>query len=207
MGPPTRVCIIDDSARARDGLRALLATWPEISVAGEAATGRDGVQLVAECLPDVVLMDLQMPVMDGLEATRIIKQRWPTISVVVLTMYAAEPPAALAAGADAFVIKGSAPERLLTALRVVGQHPSEPPYERAHAAGQTNRARFGEVDPMTAPIDDDQASSQTMPPRPVIPLRHRRVRREHADRRAAAAVGGALRMDHDPRHPTSDEQQ
>ena len=118
MVQPTRVLIVDDSARARDGLRALLATWPEITVAGEAANGQDALRLVAERLPDAVLMDLQMPVMDGIQATQMIKQQWPTITVVALTMYAAELPAALAAGADAFVIKGSAPERLLAALGV-----------------------------------------------------------------------------------------
>jgi two-component system secretion response regulator SsrB len=118
MAQPTRVLIVDDSARARDGLRALLKTWPEITVAGEAANGQEAMQLVAERLPDVVLMDLQMPVMDGVQATRLIKQQWPAITVVALTMYAAEQAAALAAGADAFVIKGSPPERLLAALGV-----------------------------------------------------------------------------------------
>jgi CheY-like chemotaxis protein len=63
-------------------------------------------------------MDLHMPVLDGVQATQLIKQRWPTITVVVLTMYAMEQATALAAGADAFVIKGSAPERLLAAIGV-----------------------------------------------------------------------------------------
>ena len=118
MAQPTRVLIVDDSARARDGLRALLETWPEITVAGEAANGQDAMRLVAEQLPDAVLMDLQMPVMDGVRATQLIKQQWPTVTVVALTMYAAEQAAALAAGADAFIIKGCAPERLLAALGV-----------------------------------------------------------------------------------------
>jgi two-component system secretion response regulator SsrB len=118
MAQPTRVLIVDDSARARDGLRALLETWPEISIAGEASNGQEAMHLVAERLPDVVLMDLQMPVLDGVQATQLIKQQWPAITVVALTMYAAEQAAALAAGADAFVVKGSAPERLLAALGV-----------------------------------------------------------------------------------------
>jgi DNA-binding NarL/FixJ family response regulator len=118
MAQPTRVLIADDSARARDGLRALLATWPEITVVGEAANGQDAVQQVAERQPDVVLMDLHMPVLDGVQATQLIKQQWPAITVVVLTMYAVEQSAALAAGADAFLIKGSAPERLLSAIGV-----------------------------------------------------------------------------------------
>jgi DNA-binding NarL/FixJ family response regulator len=118
MAQSTRVLIADDSARARDGLRALLATWPEITVVGEAANGQDAVRLVAECRPDIVLMDLQMPVLDGVQATQLIKQQSPAVTVIVLTMYAVEQSAALAAGADAFLMKGSAPERLLAALGV-----------------------------------------------------------------------------------------
>ena len=118
MAQPTRVLIADDSVRARDGLRALLTTRPEIEVVGEASNGQDAVRLVAECRPDVVLMDLHMPVLDGIQATKLIKQQWPAVTIVVLTMYAVEKSAALAAGADAFLIKGSAPDRLLAALGV-----------------------------------------------------------------------------------------
>ena len=120
MARPIRVLIADDSAHARDGLRALLVTWPEVEVIGEAANGQEAVGLVAERRPDVVLMDLQMPVMDGLQATRAIKNGWPAVTVVVLTLHAGQQSAARAAGADAFVIKGSASERLLVALGVAG---------------------------------------------------------------------------------------
>jgi DNA-binding NarL/FixJ family response regulator len=118
MAQATRVLIADDSKRAREGLRALLTMWPEIEVVGEAANGQDAVRLIAECRPDIVLMDLHMPVLDGMQATQLIKQQWPAVTVVVLTMYAVEQSAALAAGADAFLMKGSAPERLLAALGV-----------------------------------------------------------------------------------------
>ena len=118
MAQPVRLLIADDSARTREGLRVLFATWPEITVVGEAADGQEAIQLVAEHQPDVVLMDLHMPVLDGVQATRLIKQRWPAVAVVALTMYAVEQTAAIAAGADAFVIKGSPPERLLAALGV-----------------------------------------------------------------------------------------
>ena len=116
MAQLTRVLIVDDSARARVGLRHLLMTWPEIEVVGEAANGQDAVRLVAESRPDVVLMDLEMPVLDGVAATRLIKQQWPAVIVIVLTMYPAQQAAALTAGADAFLLKGGTPERLLTAL-------------------------------------------------------------------------------------------
>jgi DNA-binding NarL/FixJ family response regulator len=118
MAQLIRVLIADDSARAREGLRALFATWPEIMVVGEAADGQQAVQLVGECQPNVVLMDLHMPVLDGMQATQQIKQQWPTVTVIALTMYATEQTAALAAGVDAFGIKGSSPERLLSALGV-----------------------------------------------------------------------------------------
>ncbi len=118
MAQPTRVLIVDDSAHARNGLRDLLATWPEIMVVGEAADGQEAVRQVVACQPDVVLMDLHMPVLNGVQATQLIKQQWPTVAVIVLTMYAMEQASALSAGADAFVIKGGDPERLLAALRV-----------------------------------------------------------------------------------------
>ena len=111
-----RVLIADDRLSSRDGLKALLSTRAEIDIVGEAADGREAVQLVEECWPDVVLIDVRMPVMDGLEATRVIKDRWPEIKVIVLTMYSSHQPEALAAGADAFLVKGCASEDLLQAI-------------------------------------------------------------------------------------------
>ena len=122
MAQPTRVLIADDSVHAREGLRALLRMRPEIEVVGEAANGQDAVRLVAECRPDIVLMDLQMPVLDGVQATQLIKQQWPAVTVIALTVYTMEQSAALAAGADAFLIKGSAPAQLLAALGVDVAH-------------------------------------------------------------------------------------
>lgn len=116
MVQPLRVLIADNSIRTRDGLRALFATCSEIELVGEAANGYEAVRLVSECHPDAVLMDLQMPVMDGLQATRHIKDKWPEVTVVVLTLYASQHAAARTAGADAFVIKGGDPGQLLAAL-------------------------------------------------------------------------------------------
>jgi DNA-binding NarL/FixJ family response regulator len=119
MAQLLRVLVADDNAHARAGLRALLATWPEVEVVGEAADGQEAVRLVAEHLPDIVVIDLQMPVLDGAQATRMLKQRWPSLTVIVLTLYAAEEAQALAAGADAFVVKGVAPD-LLAAIGLEG---------------------------------------------------------------------------------------
>jgi DNA-binding NarL/FixJ family response regulator len=74
------------------------------------------MHLVTECQPDVVLMDARMPGMDGLEATRLIKDTWPEVKVVVLTMYPTYRARAQAAGADAFLVKGCSPEVLLAAI-------------------------------------------------------------------------------------------
>lgn len=116
MGQHVRVLIADEIPRSRGGLRAVLATWPEVELVGEAADGRETVRLVEECRPDVVLMDVRMPVMDGIEATRLIKSRWPEVMVVVLTMYPVHRTDALAAGADAFLVKGCSPKQLLETI-------------------------------------------------------------------------------------------
>jgi len=110
-----RILIVDDQASVREGLRTVLEL-EELEIVGEAAEGREAVQLVEEARPDVVLMDARMPVMDGLEATRLIKDRWPEVKVIVLTMYRPYQADALAAGADAFLVKGCAAEELLEAI-------------------------------------------------------------------------------------------
>lgn len=120
MVPQVRVLIVDDRIRSREGLRALLATSPEIEVVGEAANGQEAVRLVDEQQPDVVLMDIRMPGMNGLEATRHIKSRCPQVQVIALTLYTTYRSSALTAGAAAFLVKGVAPEKLLEAIKSCG---------------------------------------------------------------------------------------
>jgi len=111
-----RVLIADDQRPTRLGLKALLALSPQVEIVGEAGDGQESVELVAERHPDVVLMDVQMPMMDGLEATRRIKSRWPGIKIIALTMHAQYRAEALAAGADAFLLKGCHSDALQEAI-------------------------------------------------------------------------------------------
>lgn len=116
MNQPKRVFIVDDQPSALKGLKAILAFYPEMVVVGEAVNGQDAVRLVAEQQPDVVVMDLQMPVMDGVEATRLIKRQWPGIKVIVLTVQSVRRGEAFVAGADHFLLKGNGPEALQRAI-------------------------------------------------------------------------------------------
>ena len=118
-----RVLIVDDLSRSRDGLRTLLETWPGVEVVGEAVDGLDAILMVEKGQPDVVLMDAKMPVLDGLEATRLIKHRWPEVRIIMFTMYANHRINALAAGADAFLVKGCPADMLLETILDFG-HPT-----------------------------------------------------------------------------------
>jgi len=116
MKQPIRVLIVDDQLSVRKGLRAVLAFYPEIVIIAEAQNGEEAVQLVAEQQPDVVVMDLEIPVMDGVETTRLIKVRWPATKVIVLTVQSLRRAEAIAAGADIFLLKGNGPELLQRAI-------------------------------------------------------------------------------------------
>lgn len=119
MAGRVKVLIVDDQLRARQGLKALLATWPSPPEIKEATNGKQALALVQEYKPDLVLMDVRMQEMDGLEATRRIKASWPNVLVVVLSMYPEYEPEAMLAQADAFVCKGEPPEILLDTLNVL----------------------------------------------------------------------------------------
>ena len=111
-----RILIADDQKRTRQSLKALLSTsLPETEI-WEAANGAEALRLAEDIHPQLVVMDIRMPQIDGLTATRGIKSRWPQIKILVLSMYRDRQKEALAAGADLFVSKGESPERLLCAL-------------------------------------------------------------------------------------------
>lgn len=110
------VLIVDDDRASREGLRELFELRPNITVIGEAIDGEDAVRQTDTLHPDLVVMDVQMPRMDGLEATRQIKRHSPGIRVILLTMYREYRAAALRCGADAFLVKGDGIGPLLAAL-------------------------------------------------------------------------------------------
>lgn len=116
MDRQLRLLIVDDNARARDGLSAFLSTQNGLLVISEASNGEEALAEVESQHPDLVLMDIQMPVMDGLQATRIIKQRWPQIKVIVLTIHSEAESPAQQAGADGFLIKGCSADELRATL-------------------------------------------------------------------------------------------
>ena len=116
MSEQIRVLIVDDQPRARQSLKVLLGTCPQVKEVKEAALAREAMRMMEESQSDVVLMDIQMPEIDGLQATQLIKAKWPQVKVIVLTLYAEYAAAAQAAGADAFICKGEPTEKLLTTL-------------------------------------------------------------------------------------------
>ena len=116
-----RVLIVDDHTLVRDGLRALLALVSDVVVVGEAANGKEAIKKVRELAPDVVLMDLAMPVMNGLEATRRIHREFPEIKVLALTQYDDSEYVipVIEAGARGFVTKMGAFSEIASAIRAV----------------------------------------------------------------------------------------
>ncbi|MGK5520133.1 response regulator [Micromonospora sp. URMC 107] len=116
-----RVLLVDDQPLVRAGLRVLIADAPDIDVVGEAGTGADAVRLAHEVVPDVVLMDLRMPGMDGIRATRAITAHGGVTRVLVLTTFDDDEHvhAALRAGASGFLVKDMALDDILHAVRVV----------------------------------------------------------------------------------------
>lgn len=118
-----RVLIADDHPLFRKGMRALLESMPDIAVAGEATSGAEAVAQAAALKPDLVLMDLQMPEVGGLEATRRITAAGPHVHVLVVTLFEDDDSvfAALQAGARGYILKDADEEEMMRAIRAIGQ--------------------------------------------------------------------------------------
>ena len=117
------VLLADDHDILRQGLKMLLSMQPEMHVVGEARTGREAVAMARELMPDVVVMDISMPDMDGLEACKIIRSHQPTTQVLMLTMYESEEYflQALRMGAVGYLVKKAAPSDLQMAISTIAQ--------------------------------------------------------------------------------------
>jgi DNA-binding NarL/FixJ family response regulator len=118
---PVRVLIVDDDDLMRAGLKAVLSSDAAVDVVGEAADGRDGVERVRALAPDVVLMDVRMPDLDGIAATREVVAASPEVKVVILTTFEQDEYifGALSAGASGFLLKRTSPEELIAAIHTV----------------------------------------------------------------------------------------
>lgn len=120
---PVRVLVADDHELFREGIRRLLGTAADIEVVGEAKSGEDAVRLVEELTPDVVLLDVMMPGMSGIDVARVIRTTSPRTRVIMLTIHTNEEFlfAAIKAGAMGYLLKDASSDELLRALRVVAQ--------------------------------------------------------------------------------------
>jgi DNA-binding NarL/FixJ family response regulator len=146
-----RVLICDDQTIVSEGLRVILGADPEIEVVGMANDGAEAVERVSLLKPDVVLMDLKMPVMNGIQATRLIREQHPGVRVLVLTTYDADEWVfdAIRSGASGYLLKDTPREGLLAAVK-------------GTAAGQTH------VDPVVAGKLFTHVSQGSQPPDPAI---------------------------------------
>ncbi|WP_328853012.1 response regulator transcription factor [Micromonospora globbae] len=143
-----RVLLVDDQRLVRAGLRMLCDSAPDMTVVGEAENGQQAIRLAGQVAPDVVLMDLRMPLVDGTAATARILADRPSVRVVVLTTFDDDDHLfpALAAGACGFLVKDASPDELLAAIRraAAGETPFSPTVLR-RLVDQAVRARLGEA--------------------------------------------------------------
>jgi DNA-binding NarL/FixJ family response regulator len=118
-----RVLLVDDQALFREGLETLLSVHKDIQVAGQASNGQEALEVAAQVRPDVVLMDLRMPVLDGVQATRLLKEAQPRCRVIVLTTFDDDEYVfdALRAGAAGYLLKDVASARLVEAIRATAR--------------------------------------------------------------------------------------
>ena len=116
-----RLLVADDHTIVREGIRALLASSPDLRIVGEAGDGREVIRLAGQLNPDLILLDLCMPGLNGTEVIRYIKRRHPAIRIAILTVHNSEDyiRAALDAGADAYILKQDSASELVTAIRSV----------------------------------------------------------------------------------------
>jgi NarL family two-component system response regulator LiaR len=150
-GKTIRVLVVDDHSILRGGLRTCLRAFHDMEMVGEAANGEEAVRQAQALRPDVVLMDLKMPVMDGVEATRQIRACCPETQVVALTSFVENElvPRALQAGAIGYLLKNVSPQELATALRAAAQGRSTLSPEATQALVQAATDIRFTIEPLT----------------------------------------------------------
>ncbi len=145
--PPIRVLLVDDHTMVRRGLATFLKVYDDLQLVGEAATGEAAIQLCGRLLPDVVLMDLALPGMDGVEATRAIRRQFPTVQVIALTSFNEEGMVqnVLRAGAISYLLKDVSAEELVRAIRAAhtGRSTLSPAAAQTLIHSTTQRAALG----------------------------------------------------------------
>jgi two-component system response regulator NreC len=148
MGNRIRVVLADDHRMMREGIRAMVERRSDIEVVGEAADGREAVRLAAQMCPDVVVMDVSMPLLNGIEATRHIRRDCPGVRVLILTVHESQDYVAqlLSAGADGYMIKKAGGDELVNAIRAVarGEAFLHPSVTRVVVEDYVQRLRAGE---------------------------------------------------------------
>jgi DNA-binding NarL/FixJ family response regulator len=114
-----KVVIVDDQEMIREGLKMVLSLHTEIEVIGEACNGQDLLELLLTKMPEVILMDIRMPVMDGIEATKIVKEKYPNIKIIILTTFNEDEYIfdVLKNGADGYILKDSASREIIEAIK------------------------------------------------------------------------------------------
>ena len=147
----TRIVLADDHGIVRQGLRALLASEPDLEVVGEASDGLQAVELTAELKPDILVLDLMMPGLGGLDVTLQVTKRSPRTRTVILSMHADEGYLleALRNGASSYVIKGASAQELIKAVReaAAGRRYLSPPFSNASIEAYLKKAESAEKDP------------------------------------------------------------
>ncbi len=143
MSSPLRLLLVDDHPVVRDGVAAITETQPDMEVVGEAGDGEEAIDLALELKPDVVLMDLRLPRVTGVEAIRRIRSELPHAHILILTTYDSDESIleGLQAGAEGYLLKGSSRQELLSAIRAVAR--GESPLPPAVAGRLISRLRSG----------------------------------------------------------------
>ncbi len=150
-----RIILADDHALVRSGIRVLIESMPDVEVAGEAGNGKEAIELASRTLPDIAVLDVAMPELDGLRATEVLTRDYPSVKVIILTMHHSPDLVmhALRAGAAGYIVKDAATSELAAGIRAVARGESylSPAISRVVIEGSIERAEPpGPADELTA---------------------------------------------------------